>query len=425
MKTQRKYERTNNDIWTDEDFRALPPAAQHLYFVLSTDPTMTQTGVADWRPARIALKSAGWTPAAVCDAARILAERLFIVVDEESEEVLLRSKIKHDAVLVNPNSAVGMCNKVPMIASTTLVGVVVFELRKLRVKYPDLPGWTSANSASRLAELLDRTAVDPATFPTGYPSALGLLQPHSGLFGTPPSGHVQPVPAGVSGAFETPAETPPGALSEPSGNPSETPPVTPSRPLSEPSGNPSVSPPGTPPVTPPGALPVPLPEPSGNPSETPLPINQVPKNQEITTKRTPHVPPADRQRRKTRIAPDYLPAVETRRKIAAEFPHLNLEVEHRNFVDWWLGDGGSKLDWDATWRNWMRRNGADPRRRGGSSQPAGNGLTSTEMKLARAEALKANPNPEILRRAGLPVPPHVERRQGELGFGDEQTALGA
>ncbi|MEJ4100898.1 hypothetical protein V5S96_11100 [Corynebacterium mastitidis] len=47
--------------------------------------------------------------------------------------------------------------------------------------------------------------------------------------------------------------------------------------------------------------------------------------------------------------------------IQGEFPHATGEVllaEHRQFADYWAaatGQKATKLDWDATWRNWMRR----------------------------------------------------------------------
>ncbi|WP_052071046.1 hypothetical protein [Rhodococcoides fascians] len=169
MAKGREYARTNTDIWNDDDFRALPPPAQHLYFVLSTDPTMTACGVADWRPARIAAKSEGWTPTAVYSAAMTLAERQFIVIDEATEEVLLRSYVKHDGTLKVPNSAAAMCTAMAAVASKILRGVMVHELRRLKQKSPKLAGWTGGTSGEKLAAILERDAVDPRDFPTGFP----------------------------------------------------------------------------------------------------------------------------------------------------------------------------------------------------------------------------------------------------------------
>jgi hypothetical protein len=36
-------------------------------------------------------------------------------------------------------------------------------------------------------------------------------------------------------------------------------------------------------------------------------------------------------------------------------PRLDLEYHTAEFTDHWLSTGKQKADWDATWRNWMRR----------------------------------------------------------------------
>ena len=68
------------------------------------------------------------------------------------------------------------------------------------------------------------------------------------------------------------------------------------------------------------------------------------------------------KKRATRIKADWMPRQETIDTIKAEYPVLDLHYEHQNFVDWWLakpGAGALKLDWEATWRNWMRKNGKE------------------------------------------------------------------
>ena len=57
----RDHARVNLAIWSDPEFAALPPAAQHLYLTLWTSPDLTYCGTHDWRPGRLAAKSRGWT----------------------------------------------------------------------------------------------------------------------------------------------------------------------------------------------------------------------------------------------------------------------------------------------------------------------------------------------------------------------------
>ena len=87
------------------------------------------------------------------------------------------------------------------------------------------------------------------------------------------------------------------------------------------------------------------------------------------------------------------PVIDT---MLAEHPWLteqDLWRMHLRFTDYWRGVGGQrgrKLDWDATWRNWVRR---DAER----SAPRGRQPSSVDMKMAGyADAAEA-----VLRREGL------------------------
>lgn len=59
-----------------------------------------------------------------------------------------------------------------------------------------------------------------------------------------------------------------------------------------------------------------------------------------------------------RISKDWQPSSELMQYAAHKAPSVNVDRETENFVDYWVskpGSGGVKLDWDATWRTWMRR----------------------------------------------------------------------
>ena len=62
----------------------------------------------------------------------------------------------------------------------------------------------------------------------------------------------------------------------------------------------------------------------------------------------------------TRIKPDWMPSQTVIQTLKDEYPNLDLRTEHANFIDYWLARPGKqalKLDWDATWRIWMRKEG--------------------------------------------------------------------
>ncbi len=103
--------------------------------------------------------------------------------------------------------------------------------------------------------------------------------------------------------------------------------------------------------------------------------------------------PAPTTKRGTRINPDFVPDETSRATIIADFPHLNLRHEHAKFIDYWTakpGKDGTKLDWDATWRNWMRKAGEDLVRR--QPRPGGNQFAGA---LARAQAAEQAQAPAI------------------------------
>lgn len=159
----REFARVKLGIWDDDDFRTLPPSAQHLYFLLLTSPSLTYCGTVDWRPARLSGMAADWTREDVEAAAYVLAERRYIVVDESTEEALIRSFIRHDGLMQKPRMTVSMVNAHRAVASLAIRGVIVHELKRLHAESPDLGGWSDVHGKPGAAlDLLDRDAVDPA-----------------------------------------------------------------------------------------------------------------------------------------------------------------------------------------------------------------------------------------------------------------------
>lgn len=219
----REYAQIRLDMGTDDDFRRLSPAAQHLYFQLLISPTLSYCGVADWRPGRIAALAGGWSAKAVRIAADELAQGLFVVIDDDSEEILVRSFIKHDGLLRNPKTSVSMVNAFGAVASPRIRGVIVHELKKIRQARPDLAAWTSDKAAPKVVALLAREAIDPVDLGEGLPQGQGVDYPQGlgerftqglpeGLRETHPEG----LPVGLGEGF-LPAPAPAPSSSSQSG----------------------------------------------------------------------------------------------------------------------------------------------------------------------------------------------------------------
>ncbi|MEL4357070.1 MULTISPECIES: hypothetical protein [unclassified Luteococcus] len=136
------------------------------------------------------------------------------------------------------------------------------------------------------------------------------------------------------------------------------------------------------------------------PKQNEAPSRPVPsrptKEQETTSPvgRTASAEALERGKRGTRLPPDFVPSEKVRDMIRGEHPHVDLAYEHRKFVDHWTatpGQKGVKLDWDATWRNWMRRAGErNPPRQRQQSQPTPNRL---QRQIAAAGITPPGMNP--------------------------------
>jgi hypothetical protein len=160
----REHARIQTAIWIDDDFLDLTPAAQHLYLVVTTQMTLNFCGVTTWHAGRISQLANGWTVAAVEEAAAELSERLYLVIDETTGEVLVRSFIRNDGLLVSPNIAKAMYRTFSEIGSRTLRGVVVHELTRKHAEEPHLKGWDVCS------DLLTKRAVDPRSLEVFNPS---------------------------------------------------------------------------------------------------------------------------------------------------------------------------------------------------------------------------------------------------------------
>lgn len=200
----RDHARINLAIWNDDDFLDLPPLAQHLYLVLWTHPDLSYAGVVDWHPSRLAARSSGWTAEDVVLAGKCLEARLFIVIDEETEECLIRSWARWDGLIKQPIMAVSFAKARAAVASRTIRAVIVHEARKHQKLEPNLPGW----SKPQVQELLSNRALDPRSrdLPTDplTPSATLAVTPRltvSAGVGGNPSVNPGPTP--------TPSPTPP------------------------------------------------------------------------------------------------------------------------------------------------------------------------------------------------------------------------
>lgn len=193
----REYAQIRADIWADDHWRTLAPGAQWLYTLLLTSPSLTYAGVADWRPTRIAKLARTLTSDGVQKYAAELAKERFVLADDETEEIVVRSFIRHDGVLMNPNLWKSLGIAFADIYSTPIKALVAHEVRRLRDEHPDgivtprgrvVVPWESPHLRTLLKSGIDTPTDTPPETPSGTPYARGSDR------GSPPTPAPTPAP---------------------------------------------------------------------------------------------------------------------------------------------------------------------------------------------------------------------------------------
>lgn len=169
----RDFGQVKLSIWNDDDFLDLTPGAQHLYIVLLSSPGLSWVGVNDWHPGRLASRAKGWTKQEVIAAAGELVRSRFIVIDPDTDEVLVRSFVRNDGFMKQPNLATSMARAFSVVGSRLLQGVIVHELQRLKREQPDIAGWRSEEARV----VVGKRAIDPHDHPSYDPSVDPSIDP--------------------------------------------------------------------------------------------------------------------------------------------------------------------------------------------------------------------------------------------------------
>lgn len=155
----RDHARIKIHIWDDPDFLALKASEQHAYFTMMSNKGLSRCGVLDNLPSRFVRLASDMTKPRWRTAVDGLAAARFVVIDEATEELLLRSYVRHDGVLDRVNMGKATGTAFEAVVSDALRRSIGDELARLMRHAPDLPGWkglaeTSPN-AYRMASAIE------------------------------------------------------------------------------------------------------------------------------------------------------------------------------------------------------------------------------------------------------------------------------
>lgn len=152
----RDHARLLVSTWGDSDFKALSSNAQRLYWLIVSQHDLSPAGVLTYAPARWATFSADSTKASISRAVRELVERRYLMLDESTEEIWVRSHIRHDGGMKVPNVAVGIARAYARIVSPAIREGFLSEIRRLvdDPEFSNLPAWERPAVAEMLSEAL-------------------------------------------------------------------------------------------------------------------------------------------------------------------------------------------------------------------------------------------------------------------------------
>ena len=164
----RDHGRLRHTIWSDPDWRALRAEEQRVFMLALTQPGLSYSGIVPYTLRRWQTLAADSTIPKIRRAVRALQEARFVVVDEETEELCVRTFIRHDGVLDSPNICRATVRDFAAITSPLLRCVVVCEVLKLIDEDPR-PG-NEKSWDEVLTPWLQRTL--PGTFGEPFPGTL-------------------------------------------------------------------------------------------------------------------------------------------------------------------------------------------------------------------------------------------------------------
>ncbi|TCF80456.1 hypothetical protein MCC10128_2109 [Bifidobacterium longum subsp. longum] len=352
----RQYALIHRAILDDPSWRCLTRSQQNLYLLLLLKLSTNLCGIVDWRPKKLAVNASDMTVETIEADAVVLEKKLYIVRDEDTDEVLIRSFLRNDAPLKSSKTAIAVRSSYTDTASSKLRGVIVFELQRLYKEQRDWQGW------DQVRDLLDLPSIDPRRIVSGGEEAVSdalnryqessFSPPRDTSFDTPSDGVSQGVSQGV---LDTPSDGVSQGVSDTQSDsyspliPNTLYPIPNSsfRAKNEKSADKSASEPENENASFESSQ-------SSSRVEETSPIQKKPSAVSSKKRKVPkkEKKPATRQ---TVLAPDWKPSPELR--IATAKAGVNLIREVTLFVAYYTQEKPEhrSANWDATYRRWLER----------------------------------------------------------------------
>jgi hypothetical protein len=121
-------------IWRDKEFRALPRTAQATYAQLLSQKELDRAGIEPLQVSKWVKGCDELTEADLWVDLKLLVERRFIVIDEETDELFVRSYMRHSELTKYPQYVKNALRCAGLVGSELIRHELAIELRRLRNK---------------------------------------------------------------------------------------------------------------------------------------------------------------------------------------------------------------------------------------------------------------------------------------------------
>ena len=114
------YVKLLRTIWDDPDFTALDDTVQRLYLLLISQPDITAVGVLPLTAGRWGRLAPNTQPVDIRRNLEVLASANFVLLDNDTEEVMVRTYMAHDGLYLSPNGTKALLKALDKVLSDTL-----------------------------------------------------------------------------------------------------------------------------------------------------------------------------------------------------------------------------------------------------------------------------------------------------------------
>lgn len=188
----RGHGRILTSIWDDADFLALDEREQRLYLFLISQPNLNHAGLLPLTLRRWSRKACGLTSAELEKRLQALEAARFIVLDDDTEELLIRSFVRNDGVWKQPKVMGAMVSGALEISSRRLRRALLAEVDRIPLDElnndPGARGPSIRQQVSEHIETLRKAFGDPDPTPSGEGSATPSATPSGTPSDTPADG---------------------------------------------------------------------------------------------------------------------------------------------------------------------------------------------------------------------------------------------